>query len=234
MNVDYSFCFLLFPPSNDGLLHSAIGIIVNFTESPTPKIWTCYHFLDPKFPPLCRGKVILLVIHGNDYNGRSVAQLLMLVRTSCVYSNPSTWSTDQADTPVMCVIPVRVRLVLTERARQITKGQGIERISSPLPIISISVMWKTYLEDGEREGKSACSKRVNQPPLNSAGEGGGEATPRRMRGEPSQSGLNFGLLIRNTSLRKKFLHPLGILLVCFLLQTVIIGRALQNLWEIMN
>lgn len=62
-------------------------------------------------------QVTTLVIHENDYNGRSAAHLLVLDRTSCFYLNPSTQSRDQVDKTVTCTIPIRVRLVLTERAR---------------------------------------------------------------------------------------------------------------------
>lgn len=43
----------------------------------------------------------------------------------------------------------------------------------------------------------------------------------------SHNGLNFGLSIWNIFLTK-FLHSLGILFVCFLLQTVIIGTSLPK------
>lgn len=55
--------------------------------------------------------------------------------------------------------------------------------------------------------------------MNGDGEDRGEASPWRVRKEPSHDGLNFGLLLWSLGsiFLRKFLHSFGILSVCFLL-----------------
>lgn len=56
-----------------------------------------------------------LVLHGKDYNGRSTAQLLMLDGISGFCLNHSTQSRDLLDKTIIFIVPIIVRLILTER-----------------------------------------------------------------------------------------------------------------------